>query len=125
MKRRCLSVDDPSYFNYGGRGISVCDDWLNFKAFHKWAYENGFEEGLTLERIDVDGNYEPSNCKWIPKSMQSENTRKCKFITYQGETKILKHWAKELGMSYHALQHRLNRGWTVEEAFNTPIRAQK
>jgi hypothetical protein len=122
MKQRCLNKKDKQYCDYGGRGITVCHQWLKFESFYEWSLINGYQVGLTIERISNDGNYEPENCKWIPKAEQSENTRKCKFITYKGETKILKHWARDLGMSYVALQHRLKRGWSIEEAFTRPVR---
>lgn len=78
MKRRCLSPDDPSYKNYGGRGILICKEWLSFKPFYEWAIKNGYAVGLTIERKNNDSNYEPSNCTWIPKSAQTSNTRRCK-----------------------------------------------
>jgi len=78
MKRRCLSPDDSSYKNYGGRGILICEEWLYFKPFYEWAIKNGYAVGLTIERKNNNGNYEPSNCTWIPKSAQTSNTRRCK-----------------------------------------------
>lgn len=121
MKRRCSRPNDPSYHNYGGRGITICAEWLEFPPFYAWAMENGYREGLTIERKDNDQGYSPDNCAWIPKPEQSSNTRRCKMITYQGETHNIKVWAQKFGISYARLQHRLKRGWSIERAFTTGI----
>ena len=97
MKDRCYREECKSYKNYGGRGICVCDEWKNdFKAFHDWAIANGYRDGLTIERKDVNGNYEPGNCCWIPKSEQSKNRRNVHLITYNGVTKTLSDWSRHL-----------------------------
>ena len=121
MKHRCDNPNDTWYHNYGGRGISYYDEWKEFMPFHYWAYSNGYKKGLTLERIDVDGNYGPSNCTWIPKSEQTNNRRINKNITYKGKTQNMKEWADELGFEYHIIQSRITKlGWSVEKAFETP-----
>jgi len=112
MKSRCSNPTDKAYCNYGGRGISVCEEWQTFEPFREWAMANGYREGLTIERINNDGNYEPGNCKWIPKGLQSDNTRRCVFITLNGQTLNMKQWAKELGIPYSVIQHRIYRGWS-------------
>lgn len=77
MKTRCYNPKFMYYCNYGGRGITICDEWLNdFKAFYDWAINNGYKEGLTIDRINNDGNYEPSNCRWITRAEQNRNQRK-------------------------------------------------
>ena len=75
MKQRCFNPNCNNYHNYGSRGIRVCDDWMNFEPFYEWAIKNGYSDELTIERINVNGNYEPSNCTWIPLSEQNKNKR--------------------------------------------------
>ena len=120
MKHRCLNPNDQYFFNYGGRGISVCKEWLSFEPFNEWAMGNGYAKGLTIERIDNDGNYFPENCTWIPKTEQSSNTRKCVMLTYGGKTMNLTRWAKELGVPFPLLQGRKKRGWSDEKTIVTP-----
>ncbi len=124
MKQRCFNLNNVSYKYYGGRGITICEEWLEYENFYAWAIENGHKSGLTIERINNNGNYEPKNCCWIPAQKQSENTRRSKYISYQGETKILKHWAKATGIRYSVLQARFANGWSTEKALNTPVRKQ-
>lgn len=126
MKARCRNPNDKAYQNYGGRGITYCNDWEDFETFYEWAMESGYKEELTLERIDNNGNYEPSNCTWIPKSEQTNNRRINKDITYKGQTRNMKEWANELGFDYHVIQSRISKlGWSVEKAFETPVAKSK
>lgn len=122
MRARCYSPYHPSYQWYGERGIKVCEEWKNnFVSFKQWALANGFQMNLTIERIDFNGNYEPSNCKWIERSEQSSNTRRTIKIEYNGQTHHLKQWAKILGINYETLRSRIrDLGWSVERAFTTP-----
>lgn len=112
MKSRCLNPTDASFRNYGARGISVCPDWVTFPPFHQWALAAGYQEGLTIERIDNDGPYSPENCTWIPKGQQSKNTRHQVLITHDGKTLDLHSWADLLQIPYSLLQHRIRRGWS-------------
>lgn len=93
----------------------MCDEWLDFWNFREWAYSNGYSEGLTLERIDVNGNYEPSNCKWIPMEEQASNKRNNSFIEYGGKKQTLSQWSKELSVGKEVLSYRYRAGWAPEE----------
>lgn len=123
MKQRCLNPNNKSYPRYGGRGIRICDEWMDVKNFYDWAVNNGFREGLTLERIDLDGNYEPSNCCWADRKVQNNNKSSNVLIAYRGKEKTLAQWADELGFNYGTLYSRIQgRGWDVIKAFETPVR---
>ncbi|MEG6615354.1 hypothetical protein V6C27_02775 [Peptococcaceae bacterium 1198_IL3148] len=121
MLSRCRNKNSKSYKNYGAIGISVCDEWLDFETFQKWALTNGYRQNLTIERIDNSVGYNPGNCTWVTKSEQSKNRRCCRYITYKGKTKIIQQWADELGINAETLRGRLLRGWSIDEAFNTPV----
>lgn len=122
MKTRCNNSNTMYYQRYGGRGIKVCDEWDDdFKVFYDWANSNGFLEELTLDRIDNNGNYCPENCRWVDMKEQSNNTRKNRCVTYQGETKNLAQWCEYLGISGNMVRSRLHRGWSEEKALSTPV----
>lgn len=100
MKQRCYNPKRDNYERYGGRGIRVCDEWLESSTpFIKWALENGYEDGLQLDRIDNSGNYEPSNCRWVTPKNNSRNTRRSKHLTLNGETKTVAEWCETLPIS--------------------------
>lgn len=121
MKARCYRKTMKRYERYGGRGIIVCDKWKNsFIAFKNWAMANGYQDDLTLDRINVDGNYEPSNCRWISNIEQQSNRGNNRMITYNGETKTLTQWAKKIGLGVKTLQGRIDDGWSIEKALTTP-----
>ncbi len=122
MKERCYNPKRREYKNYGGRNITVCPEWLDSTVFIEWAYENGYEEGLTLDRIDNNGNYCPENCRWVDRKTQATNKRTNRFITYKGETKTITQWANENGLPYHVVKKRYDKlGWTFEKAITEPI----
>lgn len=122
IKKRCLCTTEPRYKDYGGRGITVCSEWSNgFDAFADWAKANGYEDDLTIERKDVNGNYCPENCEWITLEAQAVNRRNNRRVTYRGETKPLVVWCDELGLKYDATHNRIEKGWTVEDAFEKPL----
>lgn len=122
IKDRCFNSKSKSFKNYGGRGISMCDEWKNsFESFENWALGNGYQENLTIERIDVDGNYEPKNCCWIPLEEQAKNRRTTRLISFNGETYSIREWSKRLGISESTLYFRLNSGWDIKDAFTIPV----
>lgn len=119
MKSRCYNPKVERYKNYGGRGIKVCDEWQNFEGFYEWAIRSGYKEGLTIDRINVDGDYCPENCRWATKETQMNNTTRNRYVTYKGETHTVSEWSRKLGIPYKTLFKRINDGWSVEKAFNT------
>lgn len=125
MRARCHNPKNPSFKDYGGRGIRVCDAWQKYNAFKQWAISSGYAENLTIERIDVDGMYEPSNCKWIPRPEQGKNTRRSHYIQYGGRTMSLAEWSKELGGGPNLVTTRLQRGWSEEDAVSIPPRRSR
>ncbi|WP_250125499.1 hypothetical protein [Chroococcidiopsis sp. CCMEE 29] len=121
MIRRCVDINDISYKNYGGRGISVCERWRNsFPAFLQDMGE--CPDGYEIDRIDVNANYEPSNCRWATGKQQARNRRNNHNITYKGRTQCLTAWAEELGGSVKTLYNRFHHGWGVEKALTTPFK---
>ena len=126
IKQRTLNSHSKDYPRYGGRGITVCDEWANnFQAFYDWATKCGYADGLTLDRIQNEGNYEPSNCRWVTQKKQGNNRRTNKFIEYNGERKTMKEWADAIGMSYEVLTYRIKAGWDIEKAFTAPINKKR
>ena len=122
IKNRCFNPKNYSYKNYSARGIKVCDEWKNNpKLFCNWAINNGYNDELTIDRIDVNDDYKPSNCRWITKSEQTKNKRNTIYLTYKNETKTLIEWSKEKKLNLKTLQSRTQRGWTPEKILETPI----
>lgn len=123
MRRRCFDKNANEYKNYGGRGITVCDEWKDYAKFREWAMTSGYDEtakrqGCTIDRIDVNGNYEPQNCRWADAKTQNNNRRNNRLVEYNNETKTLKQWSEELGLDYELILRRINSGWKVERAFS-------
>lgn len=122
MYCRCYYPTTNGYQRYGGRGIKMCDEWINNpKSFYDWAINNGYKDGLSIDRIDVDGNYEPNNCRWVTKEVQDNNRRNNRKIIYKNETKTLSQWARKYNISITTLGDRLRAGMTIDEALNKPI----
>lgn len=118
MKARCLRKSHKQWENYGGRGIDVCAEWLDFEPFAEWALQNGFKAHLTLERVNNNKGYSPNNCVWVSQKEQLRNTRSNVMVDAFGERKSLMEWAEDdrCKMSYHALRMRLKAGWPPERA---------
>lgn len=110
MKRRCKNSDRPNYKNYGGKGIRVCQEWENsFDSFREWALNNGYSDDLSIDRIDNDGNYEPSNCHWATAKEQANNKRNNFLISYKGETRTLAQWCEVFGLERNVVAMRIYR----------------
>ena len=117
MKQRCYNPKNKSYKNYGGREISICDEWINdFNSFYNWSIENNYKEGLSIDRIDNNGNYEPSNCRWTTRKTQSNNTRTNRYITINEQTKTLAEWCEVYNMKYQTVHSRLKKGYNILDA---------
>lgn len=124
MKERCYTPTHKSYKSYGGRGISVCDEWKNdFECFKKWAYENGYDETAkygecSIDRIDVNGNYCPENCRWVDYKSQCNNRRSNVHITYKGEIHNITEWSEITGIKSATIRQRYINGYTNEKLFS-------
>lgn len=123
MRDRCFNPRNKAYRNYGGRGIRVCDEWVNDPdRFVMWALDNGYEEGLAIDRIDNDGDYRPDNCRWVTASENNQNRRSSRFYTICGRTKNLQQWCDEYGIDRSTVSARLSRGWGIIDALTRPKR---
>lgn len=125
MRQRVNDHKDKHYADYGGRGITICDEWRKYEAFSKWAKENGYSNGLSIDRIDNDGNYEPQNCRWTTNKEQANNKRNNRLIEYNGEVKTLQEWADLHNIIRTTLCTRLKYGWSIDRAFNEPVKSVK
>lgn len=124
MNKRCNNKKCKDYKWYGGKGIKVCEEWHEYLNFRKWAIDNGFAIGLTIDRLDVNKDYEPSNCQWIT---QSENAKKrqregkIQVIEYGGEVHGLREWSLITGINQTTLQSRIRSGWSAERALTERV----
>lgn len=126
IKDRCFNPKNKSYKNYGGRGITMCSEWKNsFESFRDWALSNGYKESLTIERRNVNGDYEPSNCLWIPLKEQAKNRRSSHLLTFNGETHNIREWSKILGIPENRIRYRIQNGYTTEKALTMPVGKKK
>lgn len=126
MKARCNNKRNPKYPSYGGRGITVCEEWENdFCSFLEWSLKNGYDEQLTLDRIDNNKGYYPENCRWTTRKVQQNNTRHNRYIEYNGETKTLAQWCELLNLKYSTMLNRFSHGYTAKQAFETPIKTRQ
>ena len=123
MIYRCTNEKCASYKDYGGRGISVCKEWMDdHDAFVEWSLANGYEYGLAIDRIDNDKGYSPENCRWVTLAENNQNRRSSRLFTIDGETKNLQQWCDSFGVCRSLVSGRLNRGWDIERALKTPKR---
>jgi hypothetical protein len=126
MKTRCYNENSSGYKNYGGRGIIICDEWINeddgFINFYNWAMNNGYSSELTLDRENVNGNYEPSNCRWSDRVTQANNTRVTKYVEINGEIKTPKEWREIYNLSRSTFKWRISKGWDIVKTLTTPVR---
>ncbi len=124
MFNRCNYPSHVAYKRYGGRGISICKEWMRFEEFLDWALKNVYEDGLTIDRIDNNKGYSPENCRWATKKVQCNNRRNNHFLEYKGKSKTIGEWAALLGIRPGTLYHRLMMGWSIEKALETPVKKQ-
>lgn len=124
MKTRCYNPSFFEYAEYGGRGITICDEWFNdFEAFYNWAICNGYDKNLSIDRINVDEGYSPENCRWATRSEQNNNRRNCVELTFRGEKHTMAEWARIVGIPYQTLKDRIRRyGWSTEKALTTGVK---
>ena len=125
MHERCERPKHKHFNDYGGRGIKVCDDWKEFAPFQQWALHNGYSDTMTIDRIDVNKNYSPDNCRWATNKQQQNNRRSNKVVSFDDKQMTISEWSDALGMNYDALEKRLLNGWSAERALTTPIRKKR
>lgn len=123
MKNRCRNKKVPAYRDYGARGITVCDEWLDFMCFMKWSLSNGYDDSLSLDRIDNNKGYSPSNCRWVTRREQARNTRANVIIKYKGDSLCIVAMAERYNINPKLLYGRLESGWTVENAIELPVQS--
>lgn len=122
MKERCYYEKHEAFHHYGGKGIVVCDEWKDdFMCFYNWAITNGWAKGLTIERDNSNGNYEPNNCRIATQKEQCRNKSNNRILEYNGQSKCITEWAEEMGVKETLIRHRIDRlGWPVDRAIITP-----
>jgi hypothetical protein len=124
IKYRCNTETCKDFSHYGGRGIKLCEAWVNsFETFHAWAMDNGYSDDMTIDRIDVDGDYSPENCRWVTWLEQQNNKRDSVFITINGKTQTAKQWSRETGVCYTTILARLKSGVTGSDLIRKAVGA--
>ena len=123
MKARCMNLNSPKYKSYGGRGITVCKEWVNsYENFRDWSLSHGYKENLTIDRIDVNDGYRPDNCRWADNFTQANNRQDSFRIEYKGEIRTVHEWSGIVGISAGTIRRRIkNLNWSVEDAMTKPI----
>ena len=122
MKERCYDHNSKGYHWYGGRGIIICDEWLEFQNFYEWANCNGYQKTLTIDRKNNDGPYSPDNCRFSSWKVQANNRTSSHIIKYKNKSMTLQQWADLLGIGQNTILQRLRSGWPTEKALFKPIR---
>lgn len=122
IQRCCNDRERYEWEKYGGRGITVCEGWHKYEAFRDWALSSGYSEDLTIDRINVNGDYCPDNCRWATVYEQNNNKRTSKYISFNGETGTIREFADRYGLAYSCLYTRLKLGWSIEDALLIPSR---
>lgn len=129
IKYRCENAKCDRYEDYGGRGIKMCGEWRDeqtgYTCFKEWSLANGYMPGLSIDRIDNNGDYCPENCRWTDCVTQNRNTRKNVWIEYNGVTKLAVEWAEELRIPYKSFMQRIYRGWDIEKVITQPVRKRE
>lgn len=121
MKERCYNKNCNAFKYYGGKGVKICNQWLNdFDSFYEWSINNGYKDGLTIDRINVDGDYSPNNCRWITQKEQVSNTTRNRRYEYKGELLTITELAEKYKINRNTLNYRLNIGWDINKAIETP-----
>ena len=120
MRQRCANVNAINYKSYGGRGITVCDEWQSFLPFYEWAIKSGYDDSLTIDRIDNDKGYSPSNCRWVDAITQANNKRNNHYITVGDKTESISSWARITGIERSTITKRIESGWSEVEAVTIP-----
>ena len=122
IKTRCYNSNTTNYKRYGGRGITMCDEWKdNFQTFYDWAMSHGYSDDLTIDRIDNNGNYEPSNCRWVDMKKQTRNNSRNHIVKLNGIERPLIEWTEIYKINYKTVRDRLKRGWNYEKALTEPV----
>lgn len=122
MVARCEYQKHPYFGSYGGRGITVCDEWHDYMVFREWAKTHGYLGHLTLDRVDNDLGYYPENCRWATMKEQQNNKRTSHRLTWRGETRTITEWAEYLGMNKTTIKERIRAGWSVDKALTVSVR---
>lgn len=125
MHARCEYEKHPYFSDYGGRGITVCEEWKEFIPFRDWATANGYADNLTIDRKDHNGDYSPENCRWTTMKEQQNNKRSNHLVTLNGVSRTITEWSEILGIKKTTIKERLRCGWTDEQALTTPVRKRK
>lgn len=125
MKERCYNPARNNYYLYGGRGITICDEWLNFENFYHWSIDNKYSNELTIDRIDNDLDYSPSNCRWVTNREQANNKRNNRIIEYNKERHTLEEWSRITGIASNTIRMRIDKyGWDIGKALFCPIKSK-